>query len=166
MFGPMRGKVSRRLQDFDGESAKPVLVTPGAGTVDGFPDNSSQDNSSRTTRRGQFVAKYQKIYFIESTASTSATLFSSLPLPYQLHFSSLPLPFQLHFFITPDSTSETFLSLIPLPFLQHYFRHFRFHFRYTFFITPASTSAIFFSSTPLSFHKHSFHQSRVLFSNT
>jgi len=65
------------------------------------------DNSLRTIRCGQFVAKY-KINFIGSTASISATLFSSIPLPLQQHyfhhsrfhisyiFSSLPLPFQLH----------------------------------------------------------------------
>src|SRR6218665_1211705 len=105
-------------------------------------DNSSQDNSSRTIRRrtirrGQFVAKY-KINLIESTASISATLFSSIPLPLQQHYfhhSRFHISYIIFttsasisatLFITPDSTSETFLSLIPLPFLQHYFRHFRF----------------------------------------
>src|SRR6218665_3729752 len=50
-------------------------------------DNSSQDNSSRTTRtrtirRGQFIVKY-KINFIESAASISTTFFSSISLPLQ-----------------------------------------------------------------------------------
>ena len=110
------------------------------------------DNSSRTIRSGQLVAKY-KIIFIESTASTSATLFSSLPLPNQLYFLShscfhsatLLHHSRFHFrnipLINTASISATLFSSLPLLFQLHFFHHSRFHFSNILLINPASISA-------------------------
>src|SRR6218665_1290226 len=118
----------------------------------GFPDNSSQNNSSRTTCRGQFVAKYN-INFIKSTASISATFFSSIPLPLQQH----------HFHHSRFSISPTLFSSPPLPLLQYLFHHSRFHFRNILLINPASISATLLSSFPLPLQQYSYHQSRLHF---
>jgi len=112
------------------------------------------DNLSQTIRRRQFVVKYN-INFIESTASISATFFSSIPLPLQQHSFHHS---RFHFRATFSSLS------LPLP--QHSSYWSRFHFSNTLFITIASTPATFFSSIPLPFQQHSFHQSLFHFSCT
>src|SRR6218665_3814570 len=104
----------------------------------------------RTILRGQLVADnssqsvilifrkncfhFSNIPFI-NPASTSATLFSSLSLPFQLHFFHHSL---FHF-------SYTFSSL-PLPLQQYLFHLSHFHFCNILLINPASISATLFSS--------------------
>ena len=128
------------------------------------------DNLSQTIRRRQFVVKYN-INFIESTASISATFFSSIPLPLQQHsFHHSCFHFSYTFFINPASIFATFFSSLSLQLHQHSFRQSRFHFSNILFINPASISAIFVSSHPLplpqnSFYQSSFHFINILFIN-
>src|SRR6218665_1954988 len=77
------------------------------------------DNSSRTIRRGQFVAKY-KINFIESTASISATLFTPIPLPLQQYsFHQSRFHFINILFTNPASISAK-LSCLQIYLLQDF----------------------------------------------
>src|SRR6218665_2221374 len=120
----------------------------------GFPDNSSQNNSSRTTCRGQFVAKYN-INFIKSTASISATFFSSIPLPLQQHhFHHSRFHFRNIFLINPASISARLFSSLPRPFQLHFFLHSRFHFISILIINLAFISYKSFSSIPLPLQQH------------
>src|SRR6218665_708641 len=77
------------------------------------------------------AANFSNILFI-TPASISATFFSSLPLPFQLHFFHHS---RFHFsnicFITPDSTSATFLSSILLSFHTNTCHQSRFNFSHT-----------------------------------
>src|SRR6218665_4025967 len=77
------------------------------------------DNSSRTIRRGQFVATY-KIEFTESTASISATFFSSILLRLQqLSFHHSHFHFSYTFIMTPAFNSAIFVSSLSVTLLQH-----------------------------------------------
>src|SRR6218665_2294244 len=121
------------------------------------PDNSAQDNSARTIRRGQFGAKYN-INFIENPVFIHH-YFSSIPLYFGNIFLINLASISAISFINPASDSAVYfhksrgiLSSISLPFQQYFFPH------------SASISAIF-SINFASISAILFFQSRFHFSN-
>src|SRR6218665_2920933 len=77
-----------------------------------FPDNSAQDNSARTIRRGQFGAAQFRAD--KSTQSICYKFYREYPFHTAIFFSSIPVPFQQSI-INPSSISAILFSSIINP---------------------------------------------------
>src|SRR6218665_1869637 len=114
-------------------------------TLFGCPDNSAQDNSARTIRRGQFGGDNSALdnsaqqFVADNSAQTIILILYKIQLSLSDIFSSIQPPFQQYIFINIASISPIFVSSISLPFQQSSFYQ--------------SISAISFSSIPLPFQQ-------------
>src|SRR6218665_529019 len=97
----------------------------------GFPDNSSQDNSSRTTRRGQlvagqFVADNSSRTILRRTIRRGQLVADNSSQDNSSRTTrrgQFVAKYNINFIESTASISATFFSLIPLPLQQHYFHH-------------------------------------------
>src|SRR6218665_121135 len=121
-------------------------------TLFGCPDNSAQDNSARTIRRGQFGGDNSALdnsaqqFVADNSAQTIILILYKIQLSLSDIFSSIQPPFQQYIFINIASISPTFV-INPASISA------------VFFINPAYISPIFFSSISLPFQQSSFYES-------
>src|SRR6218665_3600790 len=105
---------TRDLLYVNSKNNRPMLR--GICTECGCPDNSAQDNSARTIRRGQFGADNSALdnsarqFVADNSAQNIILILKKIPLSFtnifresglyfSKIFSSIPLPFQKYFFI-------------------------------------------------------------------